>query len=161
MYRTIVLAYDGTVESRTALREGALLAKRCGAAVHLLAIVPGGAGLRLAEGVQFGAVARAEDAFRETLEEGLRRLESIGLKATAKLCVGDPISEIRACARAVKAELVVVGLRKQSAVQRWWGGSSGAYLADQIDCSLLIARSVVEEKAFDAECAAVKEAMPG
>ena len=36
MYKRILLAYDGSVEGRTALREGALLARQCGAEVFLL-----------------------------------------------------------------------------------------------------------------------------
>ena len=39
MYRTIVLAYDGSTEGRLALREGARLAQICGAEVVLLAVV--------------------------------------------------------------------------------------------------------------------------
>ncbi|HCI98959.1 MAG TPA: universal stress protein, partial [Sulfitobacter sp.] len=37
MYRTILLAYDGTTEGRLALREGARLAQICNAEVVLLA----------------------------------------------------------------------------------------------------------------------------
>ena len=33
MYKRILLAYDGSLEGRTALREGALLARQCGAQV--------------------------------------------------------------------------------------------------------------------------------
>ncbi len=35
----VLLAYDGSVEGRTALREGALLARQCGAEVFLLAVL--------------------------------------------------------------------------------------------------------------------------
>ena len=34
MYRKILLAYDGTLEGAIALREGAILAKQCGAEVQ-------------------------------------------------------------------------------------------------------------------------------
>ncbi len=39
MYRNILLAYDGSVEGRLALREGAKLAQLCGSEVCLLAVV--------------------------------------------------------------------------------------------------------------------------
>jgi len=39
MYKRILLAYDGSVEGRTALREGALLARQCGAQVFLLSVL--------------------------------------------------------------------------------------------------------------------------
>ena len=39
MYKKVLLAYDGSVEGRRALREGAKLAQFCGAEVFLLAVV--------------------------------------------------------------------------------------------------------------------------
>ena len=39
MYSRILLAYDGSVEGRTALREGAVLARQCGAQVFLLSVL--------------------------------------------------------------------------------------------------------------------------
>ena len=39
MYKRVLLAYDGSLEGRTALREGALLARQCGAQVFLLAVL--------------------------------------------------------------------------------------------------------------------------
>ena len=39
MYKRILLAYDGSIEGRTALREGALLARQCGAEVFLLSVL--------------------------------------------------------------------------------------------------------------------------
>ena len=39
MYKRVLLAYDGSIEGRRALREGAKLAQLCGADVFLLAVV--------------------------------------------------------------------------------------------------------------------------
>ena len=39
MYKRILLAYDGSVEGRTALREGAPLARQCRAKVFLLSVL--------------------------------------------------------------------------------------------------------------------------
>ena len=39
MYRKVLLAYDGSIEGRRALREGAKLAQLCRAEVFLLAVV--------------------------------------------------------------------------------------------------------------------------
>ena len=49
MYKRILLAYDGSVEGRTALREGALLAKQCGAEVFLLSVLTDTGTLLLSE----------------------------------------------------------------------------------------------------------------
>src|SRR5260370_2671172 len=39
LYKKVLLAYDGSIEGRRALREGAKLAQFCGAEVFLLAVV--------------------------------------------------------------------------------------------------------------------------
>jgi hypothetical protein len=43
---------------------------------------------------------------------------------------------------------LIVGHRKKSLLERWWSGGSHAYLVDQIDCSLLLARNVISEQQF-------------
>ena len=80
MYRRVLLAFDGTLEGRTALREGALLALRCGAEVFLIAVVADTPGLRAAEGAYAGAVASVLDRYRPVLDEGVARLTSLGAK---------------------------------------------------------------------------------
>lgn len=151
MYRRILLAYDGSVEGRTALREGALLAKRVGAEVYLLSVVRETAGVRLAEGAHPGPVNHLRERYRGTLEEGLRRLGELGFSAHAKLVVGEPAQEIAAYAHEIAADLVVVGHRRQSLLERWWSGSSGAYLSENLDCSLLIGRTEVSPEDFRRE----------
>ena len=58
MYKRILLAYDGSIEGRTALREGALLARQCGAKVYLLSVLAETAPFLLAD------VAHAGPPFR-------------------------------------------------------------------------------------------------
>ena len=151
MYSRIILAYDGTVEGATALREGALLAKRCDAQVFILSVVPENAGARFAEGVQAGAVAHQMKSYKALLERGLTRLEQLGLKPVGRLVVGEPAREIGRFAKEVRADLVVVGHRRQSMLERWWSGPSGTYISDYIGCSLLVARNEISDEAFEAE----------
>src|SRR6266404_3668908 len=51
LYKKVLLAYDGSVEGRLALREGAKLAQYCGAEVFLLAVVEPSFGATLEGGV--------------------------------------------------------------------------------------------------------------
>ena len=64
MYKRILLAYDGSVEGRTALREGALLAKQCGAEVFLLSVLTDTGTLLLSEVTLVGATAQMEEGFQ-------------------------------------------------------------------------------------------------
>lgn len=150
MYKRILLAFDGSVEGRTALREGALLAKACAAEVHLLSVVSDSGGMAIGEGAFAGAVAQQQEIYRGVLEEGVSRLRRLGFSPSAELVIGDPAQAIGASAARIGADLVVVGHRRQSLLSRWWAGSTGAYLVDNVECSVLIARSVVSDEAFQA-----------
>ena len=150
MYNRILLAYDGSVEGRTALREGALLAKQCGAEVFLLSVLADSGTLLLSEVALAGASVQMEESFKEILNEGVARLKNLGFDPVAKLVRGQPAEEIGKFAKEVRADLIVVGHRRQSAFDRWWSGPKGAYLMDYTDCSLLVARNTVSDEAIEA-----------
>ena len=151
MYKRIVVAFDGSREGRSALREGALLARRCGAQIYLLAVVADTPGILVAEGAHAGAMAHQQDAYKGVLEEAVNGLKPFGITLEVKLVRGEPSQQIAIYAKQVQGDLVVVGHRKQSFLQRWWSGSTGAYLSDQLSCSLLIARAVISPEEFRAE----------
>jgi membrane fusion protein (multidrug efflux system) len=149
VYQRILLAYDGSIEGRTALREGALLARRYGAQVFVLSVIREAAGTKLGEGVGGGGVAQQRVEYERVLQEGMARLTALGFpQAVGKLVIGEPAREIAAYAGQVNADLVVVGHRRQSAIGRWWSGPSGAYLSDHIRCSLLVCKNVIDDEHF-------------
>jgi nucleotide-binding universal stress UspA family protein len=155
MYRNILLAYDGTLEGRIALREGALLAKRCDATVVLLAVIDSAAYVSIVAdpGVPFVPRFQTEE-FQKVLDEGVARLTRLGLRHSALLRTGDPVTCIVEVANEVGANLVVVGHHKQGALARWLVGSVTASLVDRLNCSLLTGRlEVSEEELFGASAA--------
>jgi membrane fusion protein, multidrug efflux system len=150
VYQRILLAYDGSIEGRTALREGALLARRYGAQVFVLSVIRDAAGTKLGEGVGGGGVAQQQGEYERVLQEGMARLAALGFQASGKLAIGEPAREIGAYAEQVKADLVVVGHQRQTAIGRWWSGPSGAYLSDHIPCSLLVCKNIIDDQQFAA-----------
>jgi membrane fusion protein, multidrug efflux system len=150
VYQRILLAYDGTLEGRTALREGALLARRYGAQVFVLSVIREAAGTKLGEGVGGGGVAQQRVDYERVLQEGMARLAALGFQASGKLVIGEAAREIGAYAEQVRADLVVVGHRRQTAIGRWWSGPAGAYLSDHIGCSLLVCQNVIDDAQFAA-----------
>ena len=148
VYQRILLAYDGSIEGRTALREGALLARRAGAQVFVLSVIPESAGVKLGEGVGGAGVAQQRGEYERVLQEGMSRLSTLGFEVSGKLVLGEPAREIATYAEQVQADLVVVGHRRQSAIGRWWSGATGAYLSDHIRCSLLVCRNVLDDERF-------------
>jgi nucleotide-binding universal stress UspA family protein len=160
MYKKIVLAFDGSEEGARALREGALLARTCGAEVVLLSVVPETGGFVMAEGIQSGVVARMIEERKSLLERGCARLSQLGCVNSARLEVGEPAPIIGQVAREVKADLVVVGHRKQSLLSRWWSGATGAFLSDHVSCSLLLSRATISDEAFEAALGKAARAPP-
>lgn len=155
MYERILLAYDGSREGAVALREGAVLAKRLGARIFLLSAPPQFRGVLMAEAVHGGAMAEYLDHYRAVLDLGVARLRSLGLDPEARLVGGEPARAIGAVAAEMRADLVIVAHRRQSMLERWWSGPSGSYLSDNLTCSLLIARSAMDDAAFEAQMRAL------
>src|ERR1700753_1970914 len=151
MYRRILLAYDGTREGIVALREGALLAKRCGSAVFLLSVLPEMEGVRTIDGPFGDVVGQQIETYKALLQRGAAVLKRLGLEPEAKLVIGEPAPQIGAFAAHIGADLVVLGHRRQNLLQRWWSGSTGAYISDHVSCSVLVGRNAISDEAFEAE----------
>jgi len=150
MYKRVLLAYDGSLEGRTALREGALLARQCDAQVFLLAVLVDNGISLLADVAHAGAFVQMENAVLDVLNEGVTRLRQLGFDPVAKLGRGVPAEVIGTFASEIGADLIVVGHRRQSAFDRWWSGPRGVYLIDYSDCSLLVARNAVSDETIEA-----------
>ncbi|MGE5501101.1 MAG: universal stress protein [Ignavibacteriales bacterium] len=157
MYDRVLLAYDGSREARTALREGALLARKFACKVFLLCVVSEGAGVQIGEAALPGAVALTRETYQALFDDALEKLTQLGFKPEGKMVYGEPATEIAAYAREVNADLVVVGHRKKNLFERWWSGQTSAYLSDHIGCSLLIARRTVTDDEFRAAIDGARE----
>jgi nucleotide-binding universal stress UspA family protein len=148
MYERILLAYDGTREGLIALREGALLAKQFRARVFLLSVLPESPGARLAEGLSGDVVGQQLASYKALLARGVEVLTQLGLEPVARLVVGEPAPQIGAYAAEIGADLVVLSHRRQNLIQRWWSGSTGAYISENVTCSVLIGRNTISDEAF-------------
>lgn len=148
MYKKVLLAYDGSVEGRRALREGAKLAQLCGAEVFLLAVVENAPALATLEGGVGISMDEQIQAYKAILAEGVERLKAVGFSPTARLGMGAPAQQIAAVAEEIGASLVVVGHRPSGPLARWWFGSVGTYLTDQLRCSVLIAQTEIGDDQF-------------
>jgi nucleotide-binding universal stress UspA family protein len=138
MYHDILLAYDGSPDSREALTQGTWLACMCNARVLLLAVVSPDQSVLPVEGMAL-FVEHEHNNITADLGEGLSVLRAHGLTSDIRLCFGSPAEQIAAVAREIKADLVIVGHRNQSALVRWWNGSVSASVLDRVPCSVLVA----------------------
>ena len=84
------------------------------------------------------ALREEEKNIRDVLHEGVERLRARGLVATGHLAFGRPIDQIPAVARDLGVDLIIIGHRPSSAMERWWAGPGNAQLLDLVDCSILV-----------------------
>jgi len=139
MFRKVLLAYDGTVEGRRALRQGADVVYCMKSEVHLLAICQSWLSSSIPEGVT-PELARCEDERAEAiLDEGVARLKEHGVEARGSLEYGNPADRISETAERIGADLIVVGHRQRSRLARWWSESDEESLLERVRCSVLVA----------------------
>jgi nucleotide-binding universal stress UspA family protein len=148
MYKKVLLAYDGSVEGRRALREGAKLAQLCRADVFLLAVVELSSIVIPDAGLAIPAEDQASH-YRSVLAEGVERLKALGFSPTARIESGDPAAKIAEVAEEIGADLVVVGHRPQGPLARWWFGSIGSYLVKRLRCSVLVGQTEISDDEFE------------
>jgi nucleotide-binding universal stress UspA family protein len=148
LYKKVLLAYDGSIEGRRALREGAKLAQLCGAEVFLLAVVETASSVAALEGGVVIPIDEQIASYKAILEEGVERLKTMGFSATARLGMGAPGPEIVGAAEEIGANLVVVGHRPTGPLARWLFGSVGTYLVKHLHCSVLVAQTEIGDDQF-------------
>ncbi len=141
MYRKILVAYNGTPESRSALDEAVRLVPDASTEVHLAGVVHYPSAYLLA-GEYVPEVALADE--REHMEADLKGahalLESKGLHVIDHLVVGEPVDVLTKLVTELGIDLLILGHpRSKSFALRWWRGSVDAVLIERVRCSILVA----------------------
>ena len=142
MYKTIVLAYNGSEAGQRALLDCQEIGQWSGSRLHLVAVMaPPIAMVAVDAWVMNPAIDDAEkQRFQQVLDGGLQRLREAGLQAEGHLVIGTAVDEIVRVAEAVQANLIVLGHKHlDSWTERWWRGSSVSQsLIEHAPCSVLI-----------------------
>ncbi|MDY7548558.1 universal stress protein [Glaciimonas sp. Gout2] len=140
MFNKILVTYNGTPDSRSALYECIQLHPPASTEVHLLAVIE-----LSAHGMAGGycpevAFANRTQVIKEELEAGKALMVAAGLRVATHLQTGEPIDVIGSMAEALKVDLVIVGHSRRKAFSaRWWRGSTDALLVERVKCNVLVA----------------------
>ncbi|MFP3224770.1 MAG: universal stress protein [Nitrososphaeria archaeon] len=121
MFSKLLLAYDGSENSKRALNFAVEIAAACGAHLHVIKVVDTATlvGLELSEELIEELRKRAERDVREAVDVA----ESRGVKAEGSVLVGDPVEVVLQQADAIGADLIVTGSRGLSTLKRVLLGS--------------------------------------
>ncbi len=142
MFRTILLATDGSENARRATEAAVTLAGEFAhpaviVVVHVATSPPSQSRLVRAN---FDVHALLEEDARQAVKGTLDRFEEAGLPYTLKVALGDPVAEILGVARKENADLIVIGSRGLGAIRGAVMGSVSQKLAQTADCPVMIVR---------------------
>ena len=141
MASSIVVGTDGSDHAERALDEAIAIALRDGASLHVVAAFPDPAVIReqITSSAKTDSVNLSEVA-DSVLTRAARRAEEKGLKVETHARESDPASAILEVADAQSADLIVVGSRGLSGIQRFLLGSVSSKVSAHASCSVMIVR---------------------
>lgn len=140
MYRKILIAYNGSPESQSALHACVELNPGPQTQIHLLVVMPPPTYVVMGEYVSEAVLNADREELEQELNRGHTFLEKAGLTVTDHFEIGEPVDSIKALVEQLGIELVIVGhSRHKPLALRWWRGSVDAMLVEKVRCSLLVA----------------------
>jgi nucleotide-binding universal stress UspA family protein len=133
---TIVVGYDQMPGSQRALERAATLAKALGSKLVVTSVTP----LMVSIGRSGGPTDPTDPPERHAEELAAAReyLEGQGIEAEYQGAVGDPADAIVQLAEARGAEMIVIGTREPSLIQRLTGQSVSESVTHHAHCDVLI-----------------------
>jgi nucleotide-binding universal stress UspA family protein len=139
--QTIVVGTDGSQAADRALEEAIDIAQRDGARLHLVTAFPDPAVIR--ERVTSGASSvqvNLSEVADSLLTRAAARAGEKGVPVETYASESDPAEAILEVAKAQDADLIVVGSRGLSGIQRFLLGSVSSKVSEHAVCSVMIVR---------------------
>ncbi len=141
MYRRILVAYDGSPESKLAVDECAHLTLQADRMVHLACVLHDPSPYLLAgEFVPAPTLEVDRSRSEADLKEAAARLTERGFAVTTHLLDGEPVEVMTRLVDTLGIDLLILGhKRSKKFALRWWRGSVDTLLIERVRCSILLA----------------------
>ena len=139
MFKKILVAYDGSESAAAAFRFALELAKRFGAGLTVLSVaqLPEPAAMVESTAVLESATEHYEQDFERFRADG----RAAGVDVQTRVVVGHAAEQVVHHAAEEQADLIVMGHRGKSLIQRWLLGSVSKRVITYAPCSVTIVRS--------------------
>jgi nucleotide-binding universal stress UspA family protein len=138
---SIVVGTDGSKQADKALDEAIAVALRDDAPLHIVTAFPDPAIIR--EKITSGATTQSvnlSEVADSVLARAAEHAQERGVRAETHARESDPAEAILEVASAQNADLIVVGSRGLSGIQRFLLGSVSARVSEHAKCSVMIVR---------------------
>ena len=141
MYRKILVAYDGSPESKLAVDECVHLLPQADRMVHLARVLHDPSPYLLAgEFVPAPTLEIDRTRSESELRDAAARLADRGFSVTTHLLDGEPVDVITRLVETLGIDLLILGhKRSKKFALRWWRGSVDSMLIERVRCAILIA----------------------
>lgn len=144
--RRVLVPLDGNPAHEQALDRALDLSRRCGAAIHLLRVVPDHRDLsgsrlvtsRLLPGTSRRLAEVETDEAEAYLREREAALTAAGAVATREVGHGEPAALIADAGRHPSIDVIVLGTHGRKGMDAFWSGSVGARLCRACETPLLL-----------------------
>lgn len=141
--RRILVAISDPQQESDVLRQARRFGLRFDADVTVLHVITGGLagvlGLAASERERTHALARLQAYATQQVEKHVAWLRDAGLRADALVVTGDIASAILSAARSLRADLIIVGARRQNAIARRLMGVVADDVLRRAESSVVIA----------------------
>ena len=146
MYKTILVPLDGSTFSAKAIPVAAALAKRSGAALHLVTVldpsayVPFVPGEVLVPVMDTDALSARRNADEAAMSSVATTLAAEGVRATSRVIEGTVVEALSEHATAVGADLVIMTTHGRSGLERLWLGGVATSFLHRAPCPVFLVR---------------------
>jgi len=138
MFSRILVAIDGSDSAEKAFDVALDLAKKYASMLAVLAVARPP---EFAEDVETEAILEHSQNYYRGVLDGLQaRGDSAGLVTRYEVAVGHPAEKILSCAEKDRIDLIVMGHRGKSLLQRWLVGSVTKHVINHAHCAVLVVR---------------------
>jgi nucleotide-binding universal stress UspA family protein len=137
VFAKVLVGFDGSPASRKALRAALDLAQRYGAAVTVLAVVRPPEFAELEAEVN-AALAEARGPLVEALRWARAEARRAGVSLETRIQAGHPADTLVRVAREEGFDLIVLGRRGLTPVQRWMLGSVSERVLRYAHCPVMV-----------------------
>ncbi len=144
--RRILTPLDGDPEHEAGLQVAIALAASCGAALHLLVVVPtretlsgeGSASALLLPATTAALLEMTQQAAADYLRRQAERAAAAGVPVTSEVQRGEPAAAIAQAAQTAHADLIVLATHGKTHTDAFWSGSVSPRLSSKTRRPLLL-----------------------